>query len=182
MLKYVLYKNNKYYGGNPMTRREKIKIIRDQIRKNVYPREFEPYLNSANCYAYALGCTFNDNSKGDDYIFNIGSISLHLCLETAEEAKNAFLADMEILGIKCRESNWNEKLNTDEWKVALFFNELPLANKSQFKNDFHFIRQDLNKSWSHQKGVKGIIQRVKGDPSIASAYKFVGCFALKVIK
>lgn len=160
-----------------MDRKEKRARIRESIVRNKYPLKYDPFFDSGNCYAYAIGSKFKD-PDGYDYIYNLGNIS-HIIYPptTMLEAERAFKYDMAFLKISCRDSSFQEALSPDEWKVILFYDDY-------FKDsyDFHFIRQDKDGTWSYKDGVYGKTYSFNGNPEKACELAFVGYYILKVSK
>lgn len=159
-----------------MKMKQKIRRIRDQLVRRHYPMPYEPSLPAENCYAYALGSTFKDNDTEAKYVFNLGALSKMYFPDTKEQAEEALKADMKELGISCEKSYYEEKLEKDEWKIALFFYDEP------GDEDFHLMREDSDGYWSHKVGLDGPINKIYGSLEYAASnYDIVGYFKLKVI-
>ena len=161
-----------------MNREEKIIQIRKCIEANHYPLEFDPCSRRAdNCYAYMLGASFHDtDSKG--FIYNLGAISrIKYPPFSLSDAEEAFISDMDVLGIDCKKCSYERPLLPNEWKAVLFYDD-------QFSDsfDFHFIRQNIGGIWSHQEGIWGGVHSLKGNLQNVSELTFVGFFVLKVRK
>ncbi len=160
-----------------MDREEKVLKIRESILQNKYPLEYDPSFNSGNCYAYAIGSKYNDVDFRNDFIYNLGNIS-HIIYPPKNllEAEKAFKLDMQILGISCRRTSFQEILLPNEWKVVFFY-----YNYFEKFYDFHFIRQDKNGSWSYKEGISGRTRSFYGNPENISELDLVGYYALKII-
>lgn len=160
-----------------MDKDEKILKIRESITQNKYPLEYDSFFNSGNCYAYAIGSKFRDLDFRKDYIYNLGNIS-HIIYppKTLSEAEKAFKLDMDVLGISCRKSSYQEILLPNEWKVILFYDDC-----FEDSYDFHFIRQDKDGSWSYKEGMNGRVWAFDGNPENACELDFVGYYILKIV-
>lgn len=160
-----------------MDREEKILKIRKSILQNKYPLKYNPFFDSGNCYAYAIGSNFKDVDFMNDFIYNLGNISQIIYPpRTLLEAEKAFILDMQVLGINCRKSSFQETLLANEWKVILFYDDW-----FEDSYDFHFIRQDKDGSWSYKEGMNGRTWSFNGNPENASELDVVGYYILKVI-
>lgn len=113
----------------------------------------------------------------NDFIYNLGNIS-HIIYppRTLLEAEKAFMLDMQILGISCRKSSFQETLLANEWKIILFYDDF-----FEDSYDFHFIRQDKDGSWSYKEGMNGKTWSFSGNPENVSELDFVGYYILKVV-
>lgn len=162
-----------------MTKTEKISLIRESIQKNNYPLEYQSidYWDSSNCYSYAIGSTYFEDRYEENYIYNLGYISNHYPAKNMKEAEYAFLADMEVLGIQVRKSDFNEPVHGQEWKVAFFYEDCFIDSY-----DFHFARQNADMSWSHQEGIWRPIRPLGDSPEYCTDLDFVGYYILKVKK
>ena len=162
-----------------MNKSEKIALIRESIHKNNYPLEYESisYCNSSNCYSYAIGSSYVESRYEDEYIYNLGCMSNHYPAKTMKEAEEAFLADMKVLGILVRKSNFEEPVLDQEWKVAFFYEDCFIDSY-----DFHFARQNADMSWSHQEGIWRPVRSLGDTPEYCTDLDFVGYYILKVKK
>ena len=162
-----------------MTREEKINEIRKCILKNKYPFDMPINFYNGNCYAYALLSTFIDKDTYD-YIYNLGNISqVFYPPKSIEEAKKAFEYDMETLGIDYFLCSYDDSLENDEWKVALFYDSY---DKDSY--NFHFMVQNSNGNWSHKKYFGGPLRNFGNNNPIYynTDLTFVGFYILKANK
>lgn len=122
-------------------KRSRIKKLRRIIEDNNYPQRFKREKRSDyNCYGYAIGIT-EWLELGDIANLQVDWLNINpelLCV--------AFEADMSILKIKIVKKLQREeedtKLKPNQWEVALYWAD----------EDFHFIRKDLDGTWSHKQG------------------------------
>ena len=114
-------------------------------------------LETTNCYAYALGLDI-PYYKIIDFAYDPGVISNSSIFLpsyktfTYEVLLNNIFSDLDALGIDVREINPLEKVNNDEWKIALF-----TAGDNENLTDFHFLRQRKNGLWLHKNGFQGSV-------------------------
>lgn len=162
-----------------MEKNRKIALIRESIEKNKYPLEYENihYCNSSNCYSYAIGSTYVEDRYEDEYIYNLGCMSNHYPAKNMKEAEEAFIADMKVLGIQVRKSDFEEPVYGQEWKVVFFYDDYFIDSY-----DFHFARQNVDKKWSHQEGIWRPIRPLGENPEYCTDLDLVGYYILKVIK
>ncbi len=163
-----------------MEKEKKIQLIRECINKNRYPLKYEwrNCYQESNCYAYAIGSSYIEDRHSKEYIYNLGSVSNYAPPNSKEEAEEAFVADMQVLGIRVRKSNLEEKMKEGEWKVVLFFDCYYFYN-IPFR-DFHFARQNIDGNWSHKEFIEGPVRVLGSTPEYASDLDLVGYYILKV--
>ncbi|MBQ8844806.1 MAG: hypothetical protein IJ008_02190 [Clostridia bacterium] len=131
-----------------------IKKIRKHIKENDYPtispciKRNDPMLRcNYNCYGYVFGLTgeqYQDiNQQG---VWNLGftdqTFGFVERFGNPNVVRYLLKNDFKKLKLKLYESNENEKLNQGEIKFALYSCE----------QDFHFVRQDADGTWSHKMG------------------------------
>ena len=169
-----------------MDKSEKILLIWESIQKNSYPLEYKhiSYYDSSNCYSYVIGSRYIENSNEEEYIYNIGCISNKETPKNIQEAEEAFLSDMKVLGINVRKSNFDEQTKEQEWKVVFFYDSWSIDLEGEHIQlcDFHFARQDADGEWSHQEGIKRPIRPLGKKPENCTDLDLVGYYILKVIK
>ena len=162
---------------------EKISRIRAGLLNNTYPMAYNDDSLAKNCYAYAIGSEYREDTNDDYYVFNLGTMSQKGFPKTIKSAKYIFMADMEALGIECKESYYNDPIQSDEWKVMLLYRD------PEKGPDFHVVRQDIDGAWSQKRGCTlfGEIQRIKAknvDELVKKCeyedYDLVGFFKLKL--
>lgn len=132
-----------------------IRKIRDYIKKNDYPslspciKKNDPMLRcNYNCYGYIFGFT---GEQYEDINNNIGIWNLGFTDQTfglAYRFGNPYVVkillknDFKKLKLKLHNSNENEKIKNGEIKFAIYGCE----------QDFHFVRQNADGTWSHKMG------------------------------
>ena len=169
---------------------EKILQIRADLEKNKYPMRVKVAEDAFNCYAYALGTEFNDPDRGGpilDYVFNLGSISKKGFPRKITQVKEVFMADMDALGVECKEAFYDEPLQDGEWRVLLLYRApKEYLGDGWLGYGFHFVRENNNGIWSHRGGcLWSQVEVLKKHPkdidwSKKWNYDIVGYFILKV--
>ena len=161
---------------------EKISCIREGLLMNTYPMRYNPHSLAENCYAYAIGSEYRENSDDNLYVFNLGTMSQKGFPKTIMSARSIFMADMEALGIECKDSSYDEPVQSGEWKVKLLYRD-PEATWLKSPG-FHVVRQDIDGRWSQKRGCTlwGEIERIKGEKWGYEDHELVGFFKLKLIK
>lgn len=164
-----------------MEKARKIELIRESIKQNRYPLKYEwcsMYADS-NCYSYALGSSYKEERYSEGYIYNLGSMSGYDPPKNTKEAEEAFIADMEVLGINVRKSSLDEQIQEGEWKVVLFFDyEFDEILKIPYR-DFHLARQNEDGSWSHKEFIEGPVRQLSSNPEYCTDLDLVGYYMLK---
>lgn len=157
-----------------MTQSQYERVI-NQVKEVVGNQPIPPHYNPKewkgkkfNCYAYAMRMCMNL----DGYAIIPGFISrgnTNDYRDTKEYTLDYFKEDCEALGLKLFPTNLEEKINENEYKIAVYV-------KSGW--DFHFARQDSNGEWSEKNGWRGPIQVLKtGDVTKnEGGYEFIGMF------
>lgn len=121
--------------------------------------EKEGKYNNCNCYCYALGITAPDifaktfeYKEIDNFCHNIGFMTDEMHASTDLNDNLFWLQkDLELLGIDYYECTMLGDTHHGGYKIAFF--------KAPF--DFHFIRQNMDGSWSHKLGYNPIIEKVE---------------------
>jgi len=135
---------------------EQLKLLRMFIKGAAYPSSFEKDFNffasehknfektlyGTNCYAYALQLRYylhysaNNYEPGfldEDYLFN----------NTFESLKEGLIRDCNLLGIDLNEVSETETLPTNTYRIGIGW---------LTADDWHFIRQNVNGTWSEKAG------------------------------
>ena len=155
---------------------------------------------TTNCYAYALNMdlSYKELKPYEEFgvdIYNVGMISNLKTPKTKEELVNAFKSDMRILKIEVTDVLFDEILEENEWKVALY-QTVKGIDYIDNELDFHFVKEIENGKWSHKKGKTKKISYLDDndelitEPSLAYfsldeengnsvKYDFIGCYKLK---
>ena len=131
----------------------------DKIRNSIDLKK-DNWINmeDTNCYAYALGLDI----KEDDimpYAYIPGTISNSKdylpknAMFTNDMLINNIYLDLDFLGIDYREINPKDKIDSDEWKIALFISYIFGNNY-----DYHFLRE-VDNIWYHKNGYGGPISK-----------------------
>ncbi len=111
-----------------------------------------------NCYTYALGLPSLDYlikkycalEITDVFPFNVGfinSISYYTIVKDKNAFLNCFLKDIQALNIQTYETDEQSANTHGGYKIAVY---LSLTNG--VIQDFHFIRQNSDGTWSHKNG------------------------------
>ena len=176
---------------------ETIEKMRDSININ---NNTWVNLETTNCYAYALNMdlSYKDLKPYEEFdvdIYNVGMISNLKTPKTKEELVNAFKSDMKILNIEVTDVLFDEILEENEWKVALY-QTVKGIDYLDGELDFHFAKEIKKGIWKHKKGRTKKIRYIDDenhlikDPSLAYfslneengdevKYDFIGCYKLK---
>ena len=121
---------------------------------------------NTNCYCYALGITFPKifykkymKYSIEPFCHNLGFASRHLFAATENEKLENFYRDLDVLNIKYYESGLNQDNFYGGYKIALYLS----------RYDFHFLRQNVDGSWSEKRGYAGnVIKRDMIEPKYGS--------------
>ena len=134
------------------------------------PNEWD---GSFNCYMYALNiCSdfieYRTNpgflQENEEYIKNEGILSYN-----KENLIQFFKEDCKHLKLKVVETTLNEKVESNEYKIAIYLNS---------EGRSHFTRQDSNGGWSEKEGWCGQIEILNEkdiDKSI-HGFSFIGVY------
>lgn len=162
-----------------------LSFLKEEIKMGTnYPnyekdREFY-YLG--NCYTYALGLrsisSFIEQYKyfkiDDLFPFNCGFMH-EICkaFQSKEELLERFYQDCEALGILVYETGINTPISYGGYKIALFVS----CFHNKF-NDFHFVRQNEDGSWSHKLGYFNEPQLIEFSEQLNGHYEFLKTFEI----
>lgn len=136
------------------------------------PNEWE---GSFNCYMYAL----NINTNFIGYRTNPGFLVEEIKQEFAKKEglldynkKNLiqlFKEDCKQLKLKVIETTLNEKVDSDEYKIAVYLNS---------NGGYHFVRKDIEGGWSEKNGWCGSIEIINEEDIDKSihGFTFVGVY------
>ncbi len=128
----------------------KTNCIIEEIRNNTYPPSFDTYTkfynktftgySNVNCFAYALDVV-NANNTNFGSLGKTGRYKNYI--ECGRRKLIRYLYDsFEEFHLMIRKSSFYDKLERGETKLALGVKPY----------DFHFIRNNLDGSWSHVRG------------------------------
>lgn len=175
-------------------KRRDIKILKGFLKSNTYP----PYgvvtypinrFNSMyhNCYAHIWGLDDEQLSYlKKSEIFQLGfsvnydfdNIFGFTRIPSEKKMEKLLFKDMKAIGVDIKVSNEKEEVNEDEWKIALYYND----------KDFHFIRQNEDKSWSGKNGFSGYLQIMRDGPrrkietQTGNVYHLINIYKLNISK
>lgn len=132
-----------------------LKDLRDTIDVNKKNWTFN---GDTNCYAYALGLDIPEDNIGEaafepGVISNVNSIYKddNYSLKYSD-LLNYLYSDLEALGIGFKEIHPDERINDDEWKIALYTEFSASKKNIEYLFDYHFLRQHKNGIWYHKFG------------------------------
>ena len=127
------------------------------IRQNINPNRFNNWKHvfSTNCYAFALGIDISENTI-KKYAYQPGVMAgkvngLFLKYIPYQLLIKNIYDDMNKLGIEIREVGPSDMVDINEWKIALFTENIYISSYELVKS-FHFLRQSSNGEWYHKEG------------------------------
>lgn len=161
--------NRKYYELYKMYLQLLVKL---GTNKPVFEENPKKYTNG-NCYSYALGLS---NPEGVSNVImqtgmNIGYVGGNLV--TSNEPKKYLYGiqkDFETLEVDFYDSAIGEENKHGGYKIAFYVSP----------KDFHFIRQNIDGSWSHKVGYSKVIEKVYEPSETFEGYKRVK--TLEIVK
>jgi len=123
-----------------------------------YSKDFDKYF-LCNCYCYALGFKYPTlfhhiykHITDEDFGHNIGFISKKDYIKDINMILETLYSDLDILKISVYDSSINTHPKHGGYKISLF-----LENSGE---DFHFIRQNYDGSWSDKIGYTSTIRQL----------------------
>ena len=127
------------------------------------PTFFTDYSPFRNCYAHALNCNYEDREY---LIYSPGAIYADFNGSDLfdEDGKYFFDYDLfirlikrdcSVLSIIAFTCTYDSKVEEGSSKIALTY--------SKADNDFHFLRQNVDGTWSHKPGFGSVIKRIKSE-------------------
>lgn len=148
--------------------KEFINFVKKISAQSILPPIYDPsqWKGSFNCYAYAL----NISSDFIEYRIYPGFISNIQVKKYDEESLiYAFKEDCKVLKLQTIKTTIDEKIDSNEYKIALYLNST---------GGFHFTRQDNDGGWSEKEGWWGKIEILekKDITKCIHGYKFVGIY------
>lgn len=167
-----------------------VETLKNKIQ--IYPDSWF-HMFSTNCYAYALGLDIKVKTI-KQYAYNPGVISgrYHLVQRTFlyDELVDCVEKDFQTLNISYRKINPEDSITANEWKIAIFSRFYAYEFGSEWLSDFHFVRSNLDGTWSHKFGwhhfptnkdfVKNKIENIEN--CYLGHYRYRTCYALKLNK
>lgn len=148
----------------------------NQVKEIVGKQPIPPHYNldewtgkSFNCYAYAMRICMDLDDYDDIIPGFISRGKANDYCDTKECILKYFKEDCEALGLQLFPTDLEEKINENEYKIAVYVNT---------GYDFHFARQNSNGIWSEKDGWRGPIQVLKTDDvtKTEDRYEFIGMF------
>ncbi len=136
-----------------------------------------------NCFAHA--CFNLTNQQIDDLNFyedeifdlqgyNRGNLSQ---LQKSEVAQH-FTGLIKSAGLIVEPCLEETVLNGNQWKIALYFDEIKFGKNSQLR-DFHFLLQEKDGSWSGKAGYTPRVKKVDSLPKeLDYYYSFYECYSI----
>ena len=115
------------------------------------------HILTTNCYAFALGLDVPER-KIKTFAYAPGTIGLsstNLVMQryfTLENLISNIQDDLIHMGISFSECNPLEKVDDDEWKIALFTAFYAFVCYDCYLYDYHFMRQSKDGLWYHKDG------------------------------
>ena len=147
-------------------------LVRLGTNKPEFEENQKKYTNG-NCYSYALGLS---NPEGVSNVImqtgmNIGYVGGSLV--TANDPKKYLYGiqkDFETLEIDFYDSSLDSENKHNGYKIAFYVSS----------TDFHFIRQNVDGSWSHKVGYLKIIEKLNTPSDTIEDYKHIK--TLEIVK
>ena len=157
--------------------KELIKICKNAAEIASIPPQFNPEEwagKEFNCYAYALRICVDFRAYYGEIVPGFLTIGKNESYRDGPEAiVKLFKQDCQVLNLQVTETNLNEPINENEYRVAVY------ACICRNYRDFHFIRQDSNGSWSHKRGWLNPIETYEKDIlKNMGIYDFINIFKL----
>ena len=130
-----------------MRERINVKRMKESVRPPLLnsgkEEEAWRYYDITNCYSYALGM-FEDIDH-----LRPGEISdmEYKPTYTDEEIFERVIRDLEMLGLECTVSCFEEKIEDEySWKIAV----MNVDPENSLFYDYHFLKQGVNQKWFHK--------------------------------
>lgn len=130
-----------------------------------------------NCYCYSLMIptpeVFISNYRcksGYDFSHDIGFISGKEYSDDIDVCYDNLRSDLDFLGINYYDSDIDSSNKHDGYKIA-FYKSI---------DDFHFLRQNNDGTWSHKKGYDQIIERINPEDTLFDDFKLIK--TLEIVK
>ena len=141
---------------------KKIKEIKQQVEKNIYPPNFSKEKNllcHRNCYAYALNLIVSDPREKIFFPGCISNKEEEGAIFSSYELLERLKKDLKFLGFTYRGENGT--LAEGEYRIAVYY----IPTYHDWPIGFHISRQDKTGEWSEKPSWKKGIQKIgkKGD-------------------
>lgn len=145
---------------------------RERLQKKCIPFRFAKmydsmFIDNTNCYAYL----FNEfiSVREDERFGYLGWTAYdNDAYYTAEEAEKMMLLDLNNLGFRVRKLRTMPKVRNNRLNFAFFIG----ITAGKPDGDFHFVRQNINGTWSQKLGYEGRVDFFrKQDGTICPPHK-----------
>lgn len=143
-----------------------IQKVCDSIAKEIFPLQFTPEkwrdcYKHTNCYAYAINSRVVNHDTCA--VYDLGgfyNLNQGLILMTKLQAEAALYKDLTLIGLKADKVKYSqlELPNENHYNICLFIKNTTWYNHPY--TDFHFVRQDIDGSWSHKMGRQGLPEQL----------------------
>ena len=166
---------------------DEIKMIKSFIKRNAYPPVAPHYQSNLvfvggkyNSYTHIWGFDYDQISllPFDPPISDVPGFSIlnFENIKDKDELLERVRSDMDFLGVDIQDDVRDEKVENGEWRIAIYLGD---------KNDFHFMRENADGTWSHKIGYHHIIETKeyppqKLDTGVEQIYDLIGVYRLKV--
>ena len=128
-----------------------------------------------NCYSYALGlrCPKIFARMFDEkciifFPYNVGL--MQTSFTSHDKCELDLESDLDSLGIKHFDVDYDEPCEHGGYKISLYESD----------DDFHFIRENSDGSWSHKLGFSASVEKVKPSKYLFDEYEYVK--TLEIVK
>lgn len=167
--------------------------IRDEIQERFAVPSFEGDYDfyadlhsgvdeSTNCYGYAMQIHRKYVPSNIGYPFlEPGFLSGEYTQPYNEKTLiRAFKSDCHFLYLDVQDADIRKPPRKDAYKIGVFFDFTKVYKFENFataKTAYHFIRQNVDGTWSHKYGLFGPVEIYDGD-NIESRYDLVGTYEI----
>lgn len=177
---------NKVFTSNYMSELDLLKVYREFLRDYIRLCKENPSFESdskwklyteGNCYCYALMLptprvfvrTYYSKSK-HEFPHDVGFLSGKEYSDDIDICYDNLRSDLDFLGVDYYETN-NDAYNSHGGYKISFLKSI---------DDFHFLRQNIDGTWSHKRGYNSCIERNSFDAKILEDFKHVK--TLEIVK
>lgn len=151
------------------------KLYRQYLKLSMKISTNKPKYNSdktsypyGNCYSYALGfhcpeefAKIFDEKCAIAFPFNIGLMNSFFT--SYDKLSSDLDSDLDSLDIKHYDIDYDEPCSHGGYKISLY----------ETDDDFHFIRENSDGSWSHKIGFDGEVSKVKPSKYLLGYYEYI---------
>ena len=177
---------NKVFTSNYMSELDLLKLYREFLRDYIRLSKENPSFESdskwklyteGNCYCYALMLptpkvfvrAYYSKSK-HEFPHDVGFLSGKEYSDDIDICYDNLRSDLDFLGVDYYETN-NDAYNSHGGYKISFLKSI---------DDFHFLRQNIDGTWSHKRGYNSYIERTSFDEKIFEDFKHVK--TLEIVK